>query len=444
MNNILSYKSKIASRYFPVDAEQIGLKIAESDYYLASVKYDGHLAFITVNKGKAELLDRNGDVLNVPAITNAAKNIKDHVVLVGELCCYANDRSTTHREVSAALAKPDKNDLRLAVFDIIEYNGEPVNDDPKTKIETLTKILSKGKEIFAIEQKLFESRKDLIAFYKESTDQNAEGIVVRSANGIVYKVKAVHHLDLVVLGYAESTGERDGWLRELLLGFALGDDQYQIITKCGGGFSDNDRQEMPSELEKMAVPTEYTEVSGAKTAFVMVKPEMVIEISCLDLINETSSGAIRKATLRFDKKKGYLNEGNHNTLSIISPNFVRIRKDKKANEQDAGTQQAYNLTEPLNEKNSKEKGAESTIVFREVYTKGGKGGTAVRKFIGLKTNKDTTGVYSPYVAVYTDYSGGRKTPLEQEIFLCSNEKDLHAKIDLLKEENIKKGWELIK
>lgn len=40
----MTYKSRIYSRYIPVDSTQIGMKIAESDYYVASVKHDGHLA----------------------------------------------------------------------------------------------------------------------------------------------------------------------------------------------------------------------------------------------------------------------------------------------------------------------------------------------------------------------------------------------------------------
>jgi hypothetical protein len=36
---------------------------------------------------------------------------------------------------------------------------------------------------------------------------------------------------------------------------------------------------------------------------------------------------------------------------------------------------------------------------------------------------------------------GRKTPLEQDIYLCSTEADLRSKIKALKEEHIKKGWE---
>jgi ATP-dependent DNA ligase len=387
MTTITTYKSKIASRYIPVDAEQIGLKIAESEYYMASIKHDGHLAFLSVKKGKAKLFDRNGNELNVPNITKAAASIKDDVVLAGELCCFEKDIPTSHREVNVAIAKPDAADMRFGAFDILEHQVEAIDTAPKEKAEQLKKLLAKGKEVFAIEQQVYESRKDLIAFFKSATEHKAEGIVVKVPSGITYKVKQVHHLDLVVLGYAESTGDREGFLRELLLGFAMGKNQYQIVSKCGGGFNEKDRQELPKKLEKLSSESEYTEVSGAKTAFIFVKPEMVVEISCLDLINENSDGAIRKALLTFDTKKGYTYEGNENTLSIISPNFVRVRDDKKANEKDAGTAQAYELLQPLEKSATAESGKESEIILREIFTKSGKGNTAVRKFVGLKTKK---------------------------------------------------------
>lgn len=437
-----SYKSKIANRYLPVDAAQIGLKIAESESYWVSVKHDGHLAFLSVKKGKAELFDRNGDAIKVPSILKAASSIKEDVVLAGELCLFDKDNSTSHREVSSALADPDASDLRFGIFDVLEYKDKTEWDDFKEKFELISK-LSGDKELFAIEQKFYESRKDIISFFDEVADK-AEGIIVRAGNNIIYKVKKVHHLDLVVLGYAESTGDREGFLRELLLGFALGEGRYQIVTKCGSGFSEDERKSLLQQFEKLQVESEYTEVSGAKTAFVMIKPETVVEISCLDLINETTYGPIQKACLVYDDKKGYLNEGQHNTLSIISPNFTRIRTDKKANEKDAGTQQAYSLKPPLEEKTSAASLKPSEIILREVYTKDGKGGTAVRKFVGMKTHKESTGLYAPYVVVYTDFSGGRKTPMEQEIYLCQSEKEVSSVVAELKTENIKKGWEQVK
>jgi ATP-dependent DNA ligase len=444
MNVFSTYKSKIASRYIPVTPEQMGLKIPESEYYMVSIKFDGHLSFLQVTEGKAKLMDRNGDELKIPSIAKAAENLKQDCILVGELCCFEKDKSASHREVSAAIANPDKFDLRFGAFDILEIKGAAPNADVKERLEQLSKILGQEKEIFAIEQNAFQSRKDIINFFKTASDQNAEGIVVKVPGGAAYKVKQIHTLDLVILGYAESPGEDQGRLRELLLGFAMGDGKYQIVSKCGSGFNEKDRLELHSQLEKMAVQSEFTEVSGAKTAFIFVKPEMVVEISCLDLINENSEGSIRKARLLFDTEKGYAFEENENTISLISPIFIRVRQDKKADEKEAGTAQAYALTEPVQQTALAVDNKESEIVVREVFTKAGKGGTAIRKFLGLKTHKEASGLYAPFVVVFSDFSADRKTPLEQEIYLCKTEDEVKIKVKELKEENIKKGWETIK
>ena len=444
MTPIHTYKSKIASRYIPVDAEQIGMKIPESESYFASIKHDGHLAFLSIQEGKAELFDRNGDPLKIKSIVKHAVAIKENVILAGELCVFQNDQSTSHREVNAALDDSDKADFRFGAFDVLEVNGVECEWETEEKFQKLSEWLKGNKEIFAIEQNKFESRKEIITFFKAATEAKAEGVIVKTPNGVTYKIKQMHHLDLVVLGYAESVGEKEGELRELLLGMSTGKDTYQLVSKCGGGFSDKERSELIAQLSPLAVHSEYTEVSGAKTAFVFVQPEMVVEISCLDLINENSSGPIRKAHLSFSKENGYSLLGNAPTISVISPNFVRVRTDKKVNEKETGTTQAYALCEPLTASAAADTGAASVIVLREVFTKSGKGGTAVRKFVSLKTNKEKSGAYAPYVVVYSDFSAGRKTPLEQEIFLCENEKAAAAKLTELKEENIKKGWEQFK
>jgi ATP-dependent DNA ligase len=437
--NISQYKTKVASRYMPVDPEQIGLKIMEADYYFTSIKHDGYFAALEIKNGKATLYDRNGNPKEIKAITNAAKSIKEDVMLAGEICVFKNGKSSSNREVAAAIGAPDKHDIRFGVFDIISYKGDELSLDAKEKT-ALIKKLATSNEVFAIEQTLMESRKDIIAFYKDIAGKE-EGAVVRSSDGIIYKIKPSITLDLVVLGYALSSGE-DEILRELLLGVAKDKGEFQIVTKCGNGFSDKDRQEFVKKLKPLTVASEYTEVSGAKTAFVMVEPILVMELSCLDVISETTKGAIRKSVLNYSKKEGYTLKEQVATISCISPVFERFRDDKKATAPDAGEKQfSYLIDETTKEESAAVK--PSTINLREVYTKSGKGGTAVRKFLGIQTHKEKTGQYSPFVVLYTDFSAGRKTPMEQDIFLCATSKDMEKKMAELVEENIKKGWEKV-
>ena len=185
--NISQYKTKVASRYMPVDPEQIGLKIIEADYYFTSIKHDGYFAALEIKNGKATLYDRNGNPKEIKAITTAAKSIKEDVMLAGEICVFKNGKSSSNREVAAAMGAPDKHDIRFGVFDIISYKGEEPTLDAKEKT-ALIKKLATSNEVFAIEQTLMESRKDIIAFYKDIAGKE-EGAVVRSADGIIYKIK---------------------------------------------------------------------------------------------------------------------------------------------------------------------------------------------------------------------------------------------------------------
>ena len=79
-----------------------------------------------------------------------------------------------------------------------------------------------------------ESRKDIATLYKEIVEQaGQEGIVVRSQNGPVYKVKPLITLDAVILGYAEGEGSRAGMLKEVLVGLCVAKDQYTLLTQSG-------------------------------------------------------------------------------------------------------------------------------------------------------------------------------------------------------------------
>jgi len=80
---------------------------------------------------------------------------------------------------------------------------------------------------------------------------------------------------------------------------------------------------------------------------------------------------------------------------------------------------------------------------REVYTKTLKGKLMVRKFVMWKTNKENEGSeYPAYVVHFTDYSPGRKVPLDREVRISSSEDQINELFEELKKENIKKGWSL--
>jgi hypothetical protein len=84
----------------------------------------------------------------------------------------------------------------------------------------------------------------------------------------------------------------------------------------------------------------------------------------------------------------------------------------------------------------------ATKIDRSVYVKEGKGGKAIRKFTILNLNQKEKD-YPSYIIYFTDFSSGRKDPLQTELYVTYSENKARSKMNELIEDNIKKGWEKI-
>jgi hypothetical protein len=384
-------------------------------------------------------VNRSGAPVVVPAITNAAKALGRDITLAGEICAYQDGIPGRNFDVSKALSNPAGADIRFAAFDIVEDSGQPPAEDLKARHDRLAELLPREGAVFALRQDILTSRKDIASFYNANIEQH-EGIVVKSSHGIVYKAKPVKSLDLVILGFSEGSGERQGKVRDLLLGHMTADGHYQVLSSCSNGLDENLRQELYALLSPMAASSDYVRVSGAQTAFTMVRPELAVEVTCLDVLTENSTGPIKQIVLGYNPDQGYFRLRWGQSGSLIGAVFSRLRNDKAPSIANTGPGQLEPFLPEAAEDEPVSMEA-STVMAREVYTKSGKNGTAVRKFVILQTHKEHTSLYAPFLVVYTDFSGGRKSPLEQELFLCSSLEEARAKWSALKAENIKKGWE---
>ena len=149
---------------------------------------------------------------------------------------------------------------------------------------------------------------------------------------MIYKIKPLHTFDTVVVGFVEGEGHREGMLREVLIAMMTDKDTYQLVGKIGNGFSDQERTDLLKKLKPLSVESNYFESSGAKVAFTMVKPEIVVEFSTLDIVPENSKGIIKKMRLTFDKTYSALSLLP--SVSFMTSIFKRVRDDKKGNNPD--------------------------------------------------------------------------------------------------------------
>lgn len=454
---VRQYKRQVASRLFPLSQPDIDRKLPDAEYHV-SRKIDGEFSVIVYRDGHLLTLNPGGTVrMGLPFLDEAKKLLDqskvEQAVIAGELYVTndENRRPRVHDVVSVARQPKSAEDLlriRFAVFDIISINGDAVESDYADVWQRIEETFKLGESVHPVETVKLKGRQEVeTQFEKWVEDQGAEGIVARSDSAGNFKIKPRHNIDAVVIGFTESTDDRQGMLHDLLLGVARGDGSVHALCRVGGGFPEEKRRELLSDLQDIVVDSEYAEVNSDHVAYQMVEPKWVVEISLLDLIAQnTRGGSINRMVLNWNKDASTYEVVRRLPLvSVISPQFVRIREDKSFNSADVRISQVTDIVPvAFSEISVSEMEMEaSTVEQREVYVKTLKGQQLVRKFVRWKTNKVTEGGDFPaHVVHYTDFSPTRKVPLAREVRVSNSEEQIKQLYQELKDANIKKGWTL--
>lgn len=451
---VQEYRRISGSRMIPLDREGMKQKIPAADHHV-SRKVDGEFTVLIFRGGLAFTLNPGGTVrVGLPFLDEAASLLSkagvNDVLIAGELYVHKEFGRTRVHDVSTTARGPKSEDdlkqLRFAVFDIIAIDNKNVLQPFTETWKTIGKWFGKGERIHPVEAKTAKDAGEIGKIFEEWVEkEGSEGLVVRSDTAGIFKIKPRHSIDVAVLGFTESLADRQGMLHDLLMGVQRDDGTLQVLGRVGGGFTEDQRREMLSDLKDMVVESEYAEVNSDHVAYQMVQPDWVAEVSCLDLISQTTrGGSVDRMVLDFKNNgsKQYHVVTKLPLATVISPQFVRRRDDKKVRPQDVGLRQVTGIVEvPLADRDARQLTLPlSEILRREVYTKDLKGQTMVRKFVMWKTNKEASDEFPAYVMHFTDFSPNRKDPLAREIRVSSSQTQIEQLLASLKEENIKAGW----
>ena len=443
------YKKYVASRYIAIESEGIAKKLAPFSQYLMSVKYDGHYYALTYENETVTFINRSGKVaprIHLHDELEAhfkAKGI-DSLFIAGELYCSSQKR--THQfNVTTELSGAGEA-LKFAAFDIVELNQESFREKTAfDRLDTLKTLIPAEGNFHLVEHKITDSIQEIQEYFKEVVEiGKQEGIVVKTEGFSIFKVKPKFTFDAVIVGFAQSDGDRSDLLRDFLLAFRKADGSYQIFAHLSHGFNDDQRRELLEEYKQKVVPSDYTEVARNRLGFQMVKPETVVEFSCIDVINQDSKGNILKMNLAYDDEKGYTANYQQPTISATIPVFMRFREDKQASIEDISFDQILDVV-GFDDISTEQytKLAETQIIHREVYKKESRGSVMVKKFVLLKTNKEDLDDFPGYVLHLTDFSSGRKDPLKKDVRVSDSETQINELLAAELASGIKAGWEKV-
>ena len=448
------YKRTLGGKMRAVSAQDVS-RINAGRGYVATRKYDGEFCLIFFDGEKLISVNPGGTVrMNLPAFDECERLLKaakvKSCILGGEIYLQAeNYKGLRIHQVVSVLRNPKTEDdmkrLGLAIFDVVEADGNP----PKNLAETyklLDKWFAKGKLVHSVEHVATKKTDDILELLADWViDKGSEGIVLQHDAANWYKIKLRHSLDVAIIGYSEGSDERKGLLHDLLVAVMRNDGTFHELTRVGGGFTDEERKTIALDLKMSVVPSDYVAVNNDYVAYEMIKPGPVIEISCLDLITESSRGGpINRMVLKWDGKR-YNALSRMPLVSVISPQFVRIRDDKEAVEDDVNISQLTDLAPvTATEKAAEDPAGEpSSLLERMVYTKQMKGNLMVRKLLLWKTNKGDKAEFPAYVVYLTDFSPNRRTPLERDIRIAQTETAARKQFKRMAEENFIGGWEKV-
>ncbi len=452
---VQDYRRRVSGQMIPLDKPTIRERVPSAEYHV-SRKVDGEFTVLVCRDEDVFTINPGGTVrMGMPWQDEARKQLAaagvTEAIIVGELYVENKERRPRVHDVAAVVRQPqslaDLDRLRFAVFDIISLNGVPSSPHFNESWQTIQKLFGDGTLVHPVEAKYVQDVAEIEQLFKEWVEeQGAEGLVLRSDDAGMFKIKLRHTLDAVIVGFTESADDRQGMMHDLLLAVVRPDGTLHVVSRVGGGFSEELRRSMLSDLKDMVVNSEYAEVNSDHVAYQMVRPEWVAEISCLDIISQnTRGGSVNRMVLDYQSgdKPGYRVVRRLPLATLISPQFIRLRDDKKAHPADASIAQISNRVEvPQIDVEAREFAIpRTTVLRREVFTKLLKGETMVRKFLLLKTNKESISDEYPAFAIhFTDFSPNRKDALTREVLISNSVAQIESLYQALKDENVKKGW----
>jgi ATP-dependent DNA ligase len=317
------------------------IKEAKDKKHITEQKIDGQSAILDYKAGEEPRFGSLHGIImwDLPLGEDITKIFKTKKItqarMVGEMAGYANGKIIPFNESESLIKNPqaDKTKVHWFPYEILELNGEKIEDDFETykKIwPELERIFKGSKYVHPVEY----TEGDIKSAYNRWVDrQKNEGVVVRLSNNKTYKVKPSFSYDLAVIAVGDKKRGKN-WPKKMismaLLAFMDGDRVFRTAGHVASGFNDQESRELFSWAHKNKV--------GEDDTYVWVKPQKIMEVKW-----ERSS--VKEMPSYRYTRKGYEKIDKRMSGTIVKPRFIRWRLDKNVNPNDLRLTQIPNWNE---------------------------------------------------------------------------------------------------
>lgn len=284
-------------------------------------KYDGYRAVAKINKGKVEIVSRNGNPFNKqyqPLVPELEK-FEDDLILDGEIV-IEDQKGISNFQLLQNYTTTKKGVLRYYVFDILYLNGYPVTQLPFTQRRELLEAVFAKVKLTNIQPSpiVLEEGKELM---ERLTKLGYEGIIAKACDSSYFpglrsdswlKLKNHQSLEAIICGYTAPQNSRK-FFGSLILGIH---DKGKLvyIGNCGTGFTEATLEELHEKFEKLKIVKSpfdsQPKMIGQKGKPTWIKPELVCNV---EFANWTKDKHLRVPVfkgLREDKKESEVMKDN--------------------------------------------------------------------------------------------------------------------------------------
>ena len=454
----IDYKKNVAGKFVLVEGAKLEQRI-DGQRFAVTRKIDGHMQVVFFVDGQVFMLNANGKqkaeklkCLDAFAEAVKAAGLKQ-AVIAAELYLPRPEGRPRCGDVQAALAErlrvgerssgidAKRDQLALAPFDIIELDDEKWHAEHYADTHNKLCTIFQNEQVKPVQMRNASSKDEVQEIFDEWVGgEGAEGLVVHSESPIVWKVKERHTIDAAVIGYTTA----DRGIRDLMFAVRRPDGLFQMFVLGSTGLTDEQRADIAQRLSTKHVESQYVLSDSRGIAYQMVKPELVFEISVLELVARGNDDKIKmNPLLKFDEAQGWLMEGTTPGVSALGITLERERTDKQPNETDVRISQLTDICPFEEPEGGKAELAKSELLERHVYKKVSGAKVMLHKFLLWKTNKEQSGRYPAYIIYHTDYSSARKEMIKRDMLYSNDEQQIRDLLAAEIADNVKKGWEKI-